>query len=256
MSSPVTAQLVPGGGANFGVTEDTDNKGGFRVVADIAARNAIPAGRRKEGMRVHVLDSDGMGTPADYDLGADLTSWTETSGTPSGGTDGQLVRKVSGSAAWSNDRVPDPSAESDGKVLTTSGGAATWAAASGGGLTSETIIDSGSDTAPTSSTSNLQRGMFFVGVNEVTVPSGKTKFRLRTTLEGNGNSAWLMCGEANPFDEAFEIPTLGADGYYVANPSATYGAGLAAMNFYDQASGTGFAISAGDYKAIVTFEWA
>ncbi|MBP2160251.1 MULTISPECIES: glycosyl hydrolase family 28-related protein [Asticcacaulis] len=50
-------------------------KGGYRTgVADITARNAIPAGHREEGMRVKVL-SDGK----TYELGAGLTNsdWTD-----------------------------------------------------------------------------------------------------------------------------------------------------------------------------------
>lgn len=42
-------------------------KGGYRTVANIAARNAIPEGRRKAGMRVYVED-----TGIEYTLGDDL----------------------------------------------------------------------------------------------------------------------------------------------------------------------------------------
>lgn len=46
-------------------------KGGFRAVADLTERNAIPSDRRKEGMLVHVLSN---GTT--YQLDSDLSNWS------------------------------------------------------------------------------------------------------------------------------------------------------------------------------------
>lgn len=56
----------------FRALNDTDIVGGFRAVADSAARDAIPAGRRKEGMWVKTLNDGAV-----YELrgGIDNTDW-------------------------------------------------------------------------------------------------------------------------------------------------------------------------------------
>lgn len=70
---------------NFGVTEVNHIKGGPMIVADISARNAIPAARRLEGMEVKVLDGGDK-----YSLGSDLTTWTLVA-PPSGGEAGAIL---------------------------------------------------------------------------------------------------------------------------------------------------------------------
>jgi hypothetical protein len=57
------------------------------VVATIAARDAIPAGRRYQGMAVHVLD-DGTGSPMNFQLigGIADINWLEFAGGGSGGS--------------------------------------------------------------------------------------------------------------------------------------------------------------------------
>jgi hypothetical protein len=47
-------------------------KGGYRSVADVAERDAIPALRREAGMLVWVID-----TQKAWGLNANLTTWTE-----------------------------------------------------------------------------------------------------------------------------------------------------------------------------------
>jgi hypothetical protein len=49
---------------------DTDGKGGYRAVADVTARDAIPAYLRSEGMLVRLAD-----TGVFYYLDPDLTTW-------------------------------------------------------------------------------------------------------------------------------------------------------------------------------------
>lgn len=82
--------------------------GGYRSVADIATRDAIPAQRREEGMAVYVV-ADGK----KYILkgGTDNTNWVEDAG---GGADGTtFIPSVSdaGVISWTNDGGkpnPDP----------------------------------------------------------------------------------------------------------------------------------------------------
>jgi hypothetical protein len=47
-------------------------KGGYRSVADVAERDAIPALRREAGMLVWVIDTQKV-----WRLNANLTTWTE-----------------------------------------------------------------------------------------------------------------------------------------------------------------------------------
>lgn len=53
--------------------DDLYGKGGYKIVADITARDAITPGRRKEGMLVKVIDA-GSGTPAVYTLVGGITN--------------------------------------------------------------------------------------------------------------------------------------------------------------------------------------
>lgn len=85
----VTALAVGGGtdipvegtletnGKTYPIARDTSMYGGYRVVADDSARDAIAALRRSDGMLVRVRSSAGNGNAAtDYRLGSDLTTWT------------------------------------------------------------------------------------------------------------------------------------------------------------------------------------
>lgn len=65
----VLGPIIPNSNSYPGL-EDSYLGGGFRVVNSLAERDAIPASRRKAGMRVYVNDTDTV-----YRLGADLTSW-------------------------------------------------------------------------------------------------------------------------------------------------------------------------------------
>lgn len=77
---------IPGAvrvGGFIGPTDDTDTyavhdefygRGGWRTVADITARDAITADRRKLGMAVRVLDADGEGTQKYYTLKTGITN--------------------------------------------------------------------------------------------------------------------------------------------------------------------------------------
>jgi hypothetical protein len=69
----ITGPIVPTSTADSNATHvATYGKGGFRSVADVTARDAIPAPRRESGMLVWV-EADGK----TYQLGTNLTSWTE-----------------------------------------------------------------------------------------------------------------------------------------------------------------------------------
>jgi hypothetical protein len=124
----------------------------------------------------------------------------------------------------------------------------------GGFLTTEQTIACPADaTAPSGSSHN--RLIVFTGAG-VTVPAGKTRFRLvLKSIQGNGNSALLMWGAITPLDSASATPALGADGWYTANPVETYSANIVAANLFDTTNSVGFAIAAGDFKANIAYEW-
>lgn len=69
---PITliSYLVPRNAQQFSVTEDVYIKGGYSSVANVAARDAIPAGSRKAGMLVYTRE-----TGATYRLRDDLATW-------------------------------------------------------------------------------------------------------------------------------------------------------------------------------------
>lgn len=70
---PLTAQIAPTDPADvFPSHDDLFGKGGYRSVANAAARDAIPAERRREGMLVRTLD-DGKY----WRLKTDLTTWEQ-----------------------------------------------------------------------------------------------------------------------------------------------------------------------------------
>lgn len=63
----------------YAVTDETYNRGGYRSVADITARNAITADRRKEGMLVRVLSTGDVYVLVGGILDANWTLFTLTS---------------------------------------------------------------------------------------------------------------------------------------------------------------------------------
>jgi hypothetical protein len=67
----LTGKTVPLNGGAFPVFEDIYGQGGYRVVADIAERDAIPNNSRKWLMLVAV-----QSTSCVYQLGADLATWS------------------------------------------------------------------------------------------------------------------------------------------------------------------------------------
>lgn len=71
---PVSAKLAPTDPLDTYPTHaDDDCRGGLRSVADVAARDAIPAERRKAGMAVIVRSLGGKM----HILGDDLVTWTQ-----------------------------------------------------------------------------------------------------------------------------------------------------------------------------------
>jgi len=77
MGVNVIDQIVPKNAGDFGVCQDQYLIGGWRTVADIAARNAIPSQRRTVGMRTRVV-----ATAQTFELvgGIDNANWTEVTG--------------------------------------------------------------------------------------------------------------------------------------------------------------------------------
>ena len=90
MSIKIIDELAPHGAGTFPLLDDQHLRGGFRIVADHAARDAIPADHRtgKSGMFV-VTQNDGK----KWQLDSNLTTWTEFTGGGGGssvaGTDGE-----------------------------------------------------------------------------------------------------------------------------------------------------------------------
>lgn len=56
MSIELIATIKPKNNGNFPIVEDTDLKGSYRVVADVAGLNAIPDERKRAGMMVYQQD--------------------------------------------------------------------------------------------------------------------------------------------------------------------------------------------------------
>jgi len=76
-SVPVTGFVAPTDSADtYAAHTEEWGRGGFRTVADVTERNAIPSGRRKSGMIVQVLSPRKF-----YELGAGLldADWFEIS---------------------------------------------------------------------------------------------------------------------------------------------------------------------------------
>jgi len=70
MSIPIRDTFIRSGTGNYPLLEDSDIKGGFRVVANVAALATIPTAMRTAGMYVYSIAEDCC-----YILGADLVTW-------------------------------------------------------------------------------------------------------------------------------------------------------------------------------------
>jgi hypothetical protein len=70
MPIPLIAEIVPKNNGAFALIDDTNIRGGFRIVSNLTERNAIPVDRRKEGMRVFCISTDTV-----YVLQPDLIAW-------------------------------------------------------------------------------------------------------------------------------------------------------------------------------------
>lgn len=81
--------LTPRTGNTYALLDDKYIKGGYRVVADVTARNSIDASCKKSGMLVHTLDDGKI-----WKLGGDLVTWVEY--TVGGGTNGSKWLSGSG----------------------------------------------------------------------------------------------------------------------------------------------------------------
>lgn len=186
------ASIVPKNDAAFATHEDTYVKGGWRAVADLTARDAIPAERRTQGMRVKVLSNDKL-----YDLFGGIlnANWREVVGGagtgdvvgPAGatanavcvfdGATGKLIKEPNaavsfgGQAITSVGTVDGRSVATDGTTLDTHVAATTnphstsianigsgTLAQLNGAVSDATLDDSSSARTPTAHASSHQNG--------------------------------------------------------------------------------------------------
>lgn len=87
----------------YAVTDEQYNRGGYRTVVDIAARNAITADRRKEGMLVRISSTGDI-----YVLAGGLLDANWTPLTVSGGTGGTETQPLLTAAIVEGATTPDP----------------------------------------------------------------------------------------------------------------------------------------------------
>ena len=74
MSIPLISEIVPKNNGAFAMLDDTNLRGGSRIVNTLNERNAIPVDKRKNGMLVFVIETDIW-----YSLQADLLTWVYNS---------------------------------------------------------------------------------------------------------------------------------------------------------------------------------
>ncbi len=87
----------------YATQDSVYGKGGHKEAADITARNAITSSRRREGMFVYVLDSDGAGTAGLFTLSGGITNsdWQEVT-LGGGGGGGITVQDIDGNPSLTN----------------------------------------------------------------------------------------------------------------------------------------------------------
>ena len=71
MSIPLIAEIVPKNNGQFALLDDTNIRGGFRIIDNLTILHAIPSDKRKQGMMAFVVSEDVM-----YSLESDLATWT------------------------------------------------------------------------------------------------------------------------------------------------------------------------------------
>lgn len=77
-------------------SRDTQNFGGWRILADAAALSAVPTAMRVQGMRARLIS-----TGVEYVLEADLTTWAAQAELPvPSGVDGRILMDVDGVPTW------------------------------------------------------------------------------------------------------------------------------------------------------------
>lgn len=128
MAIRVIDTIKPKNNADFAIVEDGDVKGGFRTVADATARDAITAAHRTIGMWV-VTQDDGK----KWQLGNDLTTWTEFTGGGGGTLAGDVTGPSGSNTLTSIQTVPinDPATANNGDALKVS--AVNWVTEDGMG---------------------------------------------------------------------------------------------------------------------------
>jgi hypothetical protein len=75
MGIQILSTFTRAGVGNYPLLDDMDVKGGYRVVADTTARDAIPSNIRKAGMLVYVT-----ATSQTFRLSGDMVTWLEDGG--------------------------------------------------------------------------------------------------------------------------------------------------------------------------------
>ncbi len=95
MPIPVIAELVPQNNAPFPVVDDTNIRGGYQILPNQDAINAIPQSKRKEGMQAFSQDTSVL-----YTLGTDLVTWTVTM-VPNSSVPTTVFNQIISSATWS-----------------------------------------------------------------------------------------------------------------------------------------------------------